>query len=78
MRSSDTITERIGVPMATEPGGEHRNAAPRAGGIDDDLDRRLTDGFRDDVAALSTLLGVTPPWPRFAASSSPTDLPKSL
>jgi hypothetical protein len=74
----DTITERIGAPPSTTRSGQHRNAAPRSRQIDDQLDRRLTDWFRDDVAALTGLLGVAPPWPRFNSASFEPDLPKSL
>ena len=74
----DTITQQIGVPPSTAQSGQHRNAAPRSRQTDDQLDRRLTDWFRDDVAALTELLGVAPPWPRFNSSSCEPDLPKRL
>ena len=59
------ITDRIGVDPIASDVGEHRNAAPRASVLDDDLEAALVERFRDDVADLTTLLGVTPPWPRF-------------
>lgn len=65
-----TITGAIGVESPhRDDHGEHRNAAPRAGTLDPDIDAALTERFRPDVARLAERLGTTPPWPRFAATT---------
>lgn len=66
------IAERLGVgPFPTEVGA-HRNAAPRAGKIDPEIERDLIERFRPDVTRLEALIGRTPPWPRFADASAGT------
>lgn len=67
-----TVTDLIDVPVAESSGGEHRNAAPRASTLDADIEAALIERFRPDVAAVSELLGVTPPWPRFAGTTPVT------
>ena len=62
------VTDSIDVPPMVDRAGEHRNSAARPGTLDAQLDRRLTDFFRADVAAVGALLGVVPPWPRFSSS----------
>jgi Sulfotransferase family len=65
------LTDALGVgPPPLEAVGAHRNAAPRPGRIDPDLDARLTERFRPDVDLLTERLGRTPPWPRFGAPRS--------
>jgi hypothetical protein len=60
------VTDRLGLPALTAGAtATRRNAAPRPGTIDRQLDEDLTNRFRPDVHRLGTLLGVTPPWPRF-------------
>jgi len=61
------LTDALGAgPPSPDAVGMHRNAAPRPGRIDPDLDARLTERFRPDVELLTERLGRTPPWPRFA------------
>ncbi|HSL74325.1 MAG TPA: sulfotransferase [Ilumatobacteraceae bacterium] len=65
----DTVTASIGVePLPAHATSEHRNAAPRPGAIDADLDAELTERFRPDVERLVHQLGRRPPWPRFAST----------
>jgi len=63
-----SVLDAAGLPPM--PGGhesEHRNAAPRPSKLDADIDAELTERFRPDVVQLTDRLGLTPPWPRFAA-----------
>lgn len=61
-----SITDAIGVgPVPPTPDAVHRNAAPRPSSVDADLEAELVARFRPDVDRLRTLIGVTPPWPRF-------------
>lgn len=60
------ITDRLGLDRAVAGPAVHRNAAPRAGAIDPELDAELTDRLRPDVERLTALLGQVPPWPRFS------------
>lgn len=63
----DAVTERLGVePMDPRSLGHHRNAAPRGGAIDPELEASLVERFAPDVAAVTEMLGERPPWPRFA------------
>lgn len=41
--------------------------------LDSALEQQLTDYFRDDVRALAALLGVTPPWARYADAPTSKD-----
>jgi hypothetical protein len=73
-----TITDVLGVdPMPDDTVGGHRNAAPRPGAVDPDIERRLIERFRPDVERLTRLLGAPPPWPRFELQrpGSPSDTP---
>jgi hypothetical protein len=63
------ITDRLGVAAFTEPVGGHRNAAPRPGTIDADLEGELVERFRPDVVRIGELLGAVPPWPRFGGTA---------
>ncbi len=68
-----TITDLLGVdPMPDEAVGGHRNAAPRPGAIDPDVELQLLDRFRPDVARVTALVGTEPPWPRFGLQQSGT------
>ncbi|NND74099.1 MAG: sulfotransferase [Ilumatobacter sp.] len=69
------IVEFIGAPVIDGGDGVHRNAAERSGALDDATEARLIELFRADVAAVSELLGVQPPWARWAHSSSPSAEP---
>jgi len=60
------ITDAVGLPPAETGAAVHRNAAPRPGAIDPDIDDLLTERFRRDVEQLAERIGQTPPWPRFA------------
>ena len=63
----DVLAERIDVPAFPPAAtGTHRNAASRPAAIDPDIERRLVDRFRPDVARTALSVGRTPPWPRFA------------
>ncbi len=71
-----TITDAIGIePIDDSTTSTHRNAAPRSSELDADLEARLIDRFAPDVAALASLLGTTPPWPRFQSGAVPDDEP---
>ncbi len=61
----DEITTAIGIAPNPNAVGEHRNAAPRAAAIDPAIEADLTERFRPDVDAVTALVGVRPPWPRF-------------
>ena len=64
------ITDRLGIPPSSDDVARtRRNAAPRPGSIDPRLDEELTEHFRPDVERLGTLLGTTPPWPRFGGTA---------
>lgn len=69
MRVIGRITDRLGIAPFDEPVGGHRNAAPRPGTIDDDLETELIERFRPDVERVAELLGDPPPWPRFGGPS---------
>ena len=63
-----TVLDASGLPpMPSGHESEHRNAAPRPSKLDAAIDAELTDRFRPDVVQLTERLGLTPPWPRFAA-----------
>jgi hypothetical protein len=66
-----TMLEAAGLPpMPHEHESIHRNAAPRPSTLDAELDAELTERFRPDVRELVERLGLTPPWPRFAAPTA--------
>jgi hypothetical protein len=63
-----TVLHAAGLPpMPIAHRSEHRNAAPRPSTLDAGIDAELTERFRPDVRQLTDRLGLTPPWPRFAA-----------
>jgi hypothetical protein len=63
----DRVTAAVGIgPLPPGATSERRNAAPRPGTIDADLDAELTERFRPDVERIAEHLGGRPPWPRFA------------
>lgn len=67
----ETITSTLGVaPMPDGVVGGRRNAAPRPGAIDPDVERRLVERFLPDVERLRELVGTPPPWPRFGLQPS--------
>lgn len=65
----DPITERLGVARFADDVGAHRNAAPRPSAIDADVEAQLIERFRPDVERIASLIGRTPPWPRFVGAS---------
>ena len=68
-----TVLDASGLsPMPSGHESEHRNAAPRPSKLDAAIDAELTDRFRPDVVQLTERLGLTPPWPRFAAPGPTT------
>lgn len=63
----DTVTERMGLaPIDPSAVGDHRNAAPQTRSLAPELEARLVERFSPDVDRVADLLGVRPPWPRFA------------
>jgi hypothetical protein len=68
------ITSAIGVTPLDVASGTHRNAAPRAGGLEPALDAALTERFRPDVERLTVILARQPPWPRFESEPSRADV----
>ena len=68
------IVGRLGLDPFPARVGAHRNAAPRPGRLDSDLETRLVDRFAPDVERVASLVGSTPPWPRFSSdASAPAD-----
>lgn len=66
-----TVLDAAGLPqMPREHRSEHRNAAPRPSTLDAAIDAELTERFRPDVRELTERLGLTAPWPRFAAPAT--------
>jgi len=66
-----TITNLLDVDsMPDDEVGGHRNAAPRPGAVDPDIEQRLIARFSPDVARIADLIGAQPPWPRFALQPS--------
>lgn len=65
------ITNLLDVDaMPDDAVGGHRNAAPRPGAIDPEVEQRLIERFSPDVARLADLIGRQPPWPRFGLQPS--------
>lgn len=62
-----SITDALGcAPMPTAHAATHRNAAPRPGRVDPEVETMLIDRFGPDVDRLAAITGRRPPWPRFA------------